>query len=420
MNAIFTLNMVISILFVVLYFYQYVYIVVGAFGRQKKFPEGKRNRFAVLIAARNEERVIAHLIDSVRAQDYPSELIDIYVVADNCTDSTADIACAHGAAVYERQNAQKIGKGYALDFLMKKIFASKGREYYDGYFVFDADNLLDERYITEMNKVFSSGYDIVTSFRSSKNYGSGWIASGYALWFVREAVSLNAARMKLGVSCAVSGTGFMFGKKTALRNDGWKFYLLTEDIEFTADSILSGDKIGYCENAVFYDEQPETFIQSWNQRLRWARGYLQVLGKYGVRLLRGIIKEKSFSCFDMIMNIMPAMTLSVAACAANSASIIISFFVGSMTPADTIISLSQMVWHAYLLLFAVGVIAGVVGRRKIICPVAKRILYSFTFPIFMFTYIPITIASFFVKCKWTPIRHTDAVSIEQLRHRKTA
>ncbi|MCD7776545.1 MAG: glycosyltransferase [Firmicutes bacterium] len=415
MQAFFTLNMIISVLFVVMYFYQYIYIIVGAFGKQKRFPEGKRNRFAVLIAARNEEGVVGHLINSIKNQDYPGDLIDIYVVADNCTDKTSLVSRRHGALVYERRSTERVGKGYALDFLMQKIFDTRGREYYDGYFVFDADNLLDKSYISEMNRVFSAGYDIVTSYRSSKNYSSNWISSGYGLWFIREAVSLNAARMKLGTSCAVSGTGFMFGKKTALRNGGWHFYLLTEDIEFTVDSILNDDKIGYCERAVFYDEQPETFVQSWNQRMRWARGFLQVFRKYGVRLSSGIFKKRSFACFDMVMNIMPALTLSVSACIVNSISILTSFFVGAITTSDAITSLTQMITNAYLFLFVIGIIAAIVGRERIICPLHKRILYQFTFPLFMFTYVPIAIASLFVKCGWTPIRHTDSVSIEDMK-----
>ena len=76
------------------------------------------------------------------------------------------------------------------------------------YFVFDADNVLDRNYIFEMNKTFSNGYDIITSYRNSKNYGDNWITAGYALWFLWESEFLNRGRMLLGNSCAVSGTGF--------------------------------------------------------------------------------------------------------------------------------------------------------------------------------------------------------------------
>jgi glycosyltransferase involved in cell wall biosynthesis len=112
------------------------------------------HRFAVLIAARNEEAVISQLIESIQHQSYPSQLIKIFVAADNCTDNTAAAAREAGAVVWERFNRKKIGKGYALNFLLKQIEKTCPDKPFDGYFVFDADNLLDENYISEMNKTF--------------------------------------------------------------------------------------------------------------------------------------------------------------------------------------------------------------------------------------------------------------------------
>ena len=146
--------------------------------------------------------MIGQLLDSIRAQDYPADLFDIYVVADNCTDATAEVCRARGAFVHERQDKVKVGKGYALNWLLERIPVKK----YDGFLVFDADNLLRPDYLTEMNKTFSAGYSIVTSYRNTKNYGDNWISAGYGLWFLREARYLNGARMALGSSCAVSGT----------------------------------------------------------------------------------------------------------------------------------------------------------------------------------------------------------------------
>ena len=102
-----------------------------------------------------------------------------------------------------------MGKGYALNWLLERIPVKK----YDGFLVFDADNLLRPDYLTEMNKTFSAGYSIVTSYRNTKNYGDNWISAGYGLWFLREARYLNGARMALGSSCAVSGTGFLFSRR---------------------------------------------------------------------------------------------------------------------------------------------------------------------------------------------------------------
>ncbi len=418
------INLVIFIVFTLLYFYQHIYLFIGTFCKPKQFPEGKKNRFAVLISARNEENVIGHLIESVNAQDYPRELVDIYVVADNCQDGTASVARRLGAHVYERFDQVKKGKGHALTFLFEKIFTKHGKEYYDGFFVFDADNLLEPNYITEMNKTFSAGYRIVTSYRNSKNYSTNWLTSGYALWFIREAVHLNNARTILGTGCMVSGTGFLFHKDVAKRNNGWKFYLLTEDIEFTVDSVLHGDRIGYCHSAMFYDEQPFTFGQAWNQRLRWSKGYLQVFRHYGWKLFRGIFcgcpgeHKNRFACFDMSMTIMPALILSIVGLFLNLTVLIISLCTDGTLVQTVLQSFGALVLFSYAILFVVGVCAGIKERRKIKCTPWKKVVFYFTFPFFIFTYIPITIVAFFKKVEWKPIVHTVSVSYDELQERE--
>ena len=87
----------------------------------------------------------------------------------------------------------------------------------------------------------------------------------------------------------------MFSREVMKRNKGWKFHLLTGDLEFTMDSILHGDRIGYCGTAILYDEQPVTFSQSWRQRLRWSKGFLQVFRYYGSALLKRAVRERDFS-----------------------------------------------------------------------------------------------------------------------------
>ena len=223
-------NFLILALFGILYFYQVVYVFIRWFSRKRTFRAKRLCKYAVVISARNESAVIGELLESLHRQNYPSDLLDIYVVADNCTDNTAQVARNHRAIVFERFDQVKVGKGYALNWLFSQIETLVGLDTYDGYLVFDADNVLDENYVREMNKVFSNGYPIVTSYRNSKNYGSNWISAGYALWFLRESQYLNGARMQCGTSCAISGTGFLMAKEIVKANNGWKHHLLTEDI----------------------------------------------------------------------------------------------------------------------------------------------------------------------------------------------
>ena len=143
------LKLIVGVLFGLCYFHQIVYIIITLFKKPREWADAPQDkRYAILISARNEEAVIPHLLDSIRAQDYPSELIDVYVCADNCTDSTAEVCREKGAVVYERHDLSKIGKGYALAFMLGNIYETHGEDRYDAYFVIDADNLLEKNYVS--------------------------------------------------------------------------------------------------------------------------------------------------------------------------------------------------------------------------------------------------------------------------------
>ena len=413
-----TLNFIIAAVFFICYAYQFFYIPAALIKKNEPHKEEKKHRFAVLVCARNEEAVIAGLINSIHRQTYDRNLIRIFVMADNCTDNTASAARNAGATVYKRNNPNLVGKGYALEALLKNIEMDYPRNYFDGFFVFDADNVLDKNYIAEMNRTFSDGNDIITSYRDSKNYGDNWISAGYALWFLRESRYLNHARMLLGTSCAVSGTGFFFSRRILEKNGGWNFHLLTEDIEFTVHNIVNGEKVAFCPKAVLYDEQPTSFRQSWRQRLRWAKGYLQVYGKYGKDLAKGIAKG-DFSCFDMAMAIMPAAVLTAVSVVINSCVAAVTLAGGgNVTP--ILISLGESVLNVYLTLLLLGGITTVTEWKMIHTSAVKKVFYIFTFPIFMLTYIPISFAAIFAKVEWKPISHSVNVSLAEYCSRESA
>ena len=399
-----TLNVVLMFAFLLCYAYQFAYIPLAHLLRAKPHKKAALHRFAVLICARNEQTVICDLIDSLHAQTYPQDKLKIFVMADNCTDTTACVARGAGATVYERFDTAHVGKGYALDALLRNI-ARDEPEGFDGYFVFDADNLLRPDYVERMNETFSDGNDIITSYRNSKNYGDNWISAGYGLWFLRESKYLNHARTLLGTSCAVSGTGFLFSRRVLEEQDGgWPFHLLIEDIEFSVSHILDGYKIALCPEAELFDEQPVTFRQSWRQRMRWSKGYLQVLRQYGGKLLAGIFKG-SFSCYDMSMNILPAFVLSVLSTVSNLSLLTLQIANGAGT-AEATLAILQMLGSMYLTLFVIGAITTATQWKKLHTTAWKKVLYAFTFPVFMFTYLPISIAALFAKVEWKPITHS--------------
>ena len=430
MKTINTINSILYIALTVLYFYQFIYIVIALIGDKKKkldtYEAKKLHKFAFIIAARNEQAVIGNLINSIKQQNYPAELIDVIVVADNCTDDTAQIAREHGAICYERFNNMLVGKGYALDYCFNKIVEQFG-DYtaYDCYFIFDADNVIDKNYVKEMNKVFDRGYNVITSYRNSKNYDTNWITSGYSLWFIREAKYLNNPRMMLKTSCAVSGTGFLVNSSIIKKNNGWKFNLLTEDIQFSVVNILEGEKIGYCESAMFYDEQPTTFKQSWNQRMRWSKGFYQVMFRYGRELIAMMFKKREMfvSCYDMFMTLAPATLLSIGCILLN-----LIFLAYGATDVHmlrrilpgTLGSIAFAGVNFYLLMFSIGFITLVTEWNKILAPANKKIKSLFTFPLFMITYVPISLVALVKKVEWKPIAHSISKSVEEIELQQQA
>ncbi|MGN0861359.1 MAG: glycosyltransferase family 2 protein [Candidatus Spyradosoma sp.] len=414
-TVIVAVNAALCATFLICYLYQFFYLAVPFVCRDRPHRPARPHRFAALISARNEERVISHLLESINRQTYDRSLITVFVIADNCTDRTAEVSREHGAVVYERFDSERVGKGYALDFLYEKIVRDYGDSHFDAYMIFDADNVLSPQYVEEMNATFSDGYEVVTSYRNSKNYGDNWISAGYALWFLRESEYLNHSRMLLNTSCAVSGTGFMFSSKVIREAGGWKFFLLTEDIEFTVYNVVNGRKIGYSKNAELYDEQPVTFAQSWRQRLRWAKGYLQVWGKFGGSLIRNMFSEKFTSCYDMIMTILPALIISILTLLNCIVGVTVGLALG-WELSRIGLSLLGTLGGIYFTLWAIGAITTVTQWGKIHCSTFKKIFYVFTFPVFMLTYLPIAITAIFKKVEWSPIAHTQAKTLDEIRN----
>ncbi len=267
-------------------FHTFAYKLLGFFATRKFKPTNKLHKYAIVVAARNESSVIGNLLDSIAHQDYPSELIDVFVVADNCTDNTAEIVRSKGAVCYERFDNEHRTKGFALQFLFENIRKDYGIDSYEGYFVFDADNLLNSDYITRMNEAFDAGEKIVTSYRNTKNFDENWIASTYAIHWLRSIRFRHRARSVLRLATNIQGTGFLFAHE--LVKNGWNYTSLTEDRAFTADAVAQGYPISYCDAAVFYDEQPTSLKIALRQRLRWSKGHLMALRETGPSLFLNI------------------------------------------------------------------------------------------------------------------------------------
>lgn len=407
---------VISLIFLVLYFHQYIYFIVGTFKVHKlKKKDFKQHKIGIVISARNESKVIGNLIESIQKNDYPKDLVNIFVIADNCTDNTAEICRNMGCIVFERFNDKEIGKGYALNYLFTKLHTEE--EYKDlvpeAYIILDADNIIKQNYITEMNKTFDSGYEMVTSYRNSKNFGKNWITSGYGYWFLHDSRHLNNPRMILGTSCTISGTGFLISKPLVEEYDNWRFHLLIEDTQCTTESVILKKKIGYCGTAELYDEQPATLKSAWRQLERWVKGYYQVCGQYYGRLLKGVFTN--FACWDMFTCMLPALVASMVTATFFPICAIVGACIGQYGAAlYALTNLGLTIVGMYALMFFIALLVCITEWKKIPCSWWKKIMYLFTFPLYMFLYIPVCFTALFKKVEWKPIEHNADVKIEDI------
>ena len=211
----------------------------------------------------------------------------------------------------------------------------------------------------------------------------------------------------------------MLSRRLVQKYHGWKFHLLTEDIEFSVVSAIEGERIGYCGTAVLYDEQPTTFRQSWAQRLRWSKGFYQVVWKYGRSLLSRLFRDKKhpFSCYDMFMTIAPASLLSLGCLLMNLVFLLVAIFQPHSMNTLVVLAAKTVLlglFNFYIVLLFMGALTTITEWHQIRAPWYKKILYVFTFPVFIFTYIPISIVALFKNVQWTPITHSVAMTVEDI------
>ena len=405
-----TVSTILLLLTSICYFYQVIYLILPFFHRPSHAAVEKNNRYAILIAARNEEAVLPHLLDSIAAQDYPGTF-HTFVVADNCTDRTAPLAEAHGATVFQRFDKTRIGKGYALNFLLGRIDETEGLDNYDAFLIFDADNLLEPDYIRQMNRVVSQGYDAFCGYRNAKNFADNWLTAGYGLWYLHDSTHMNRSRMALGTACAINGTGFGFTRALLHRMGGWHFFTLTEDIEFTTWCATRGVRVGYCHDAILYDEQPTSFAVSIRQRTRWVQGGLQVSVKYAADLFRGIFRggRTTYASFETATLSLWGYGMGVLSLGTALAA---AYFAGRWLGLAQAIAASVI--GAYTSFFLIGALTLLTEHRRIRCSWAGKLLGLLGFPLFMLSYAPIAVLALFKKFQWQPIEHKAVISAEEL------
>lgn len=363
-----------------------------------------QTKFAVLVAARNEELVIGPLINSLLTQDYPAELYDVWVIPNNCTDNTALAARNFGAKVLECTAPVK-SKGEVLRFAYNRL---RGRRY-DAWVVFDADNIVDSRFLAEMNNARLTGVQAAQGYRDSKNPYDTAVSGCSSIYYWMMDRFHNGGKAGMGTSAMIGGTGFMVTQKLLDRLGGWRTETISEDLEITAQTVLAGERVAWVPKAVTYDEQPITWEQSFTQRRRWSSGTLQVAEAYLPALTRTLGEQPGLSLLDMGATLLlPAYQLSALAglmCTAMTAAL------GGRTVVQALAlgiagACGNIAWAALTATAAAGIVITMEGKWD------RRLWKGLcTYWLFLLTWLPITAVSFWKKTTvWKEIRHTRTMA----------
>ena len=375
--------------------------------KDKPILKDKQNRFMTIIPAHNEATVVANLIESLKNQNYPKELYDIYVIADNCTDNTAQIARDAGAIVFERFDEKKKTKGFALQwFLDQKI---KENAPYDAFCVFDADNIADVNFLKAMNKKLCQGEKVVQGYRDIKNPTDNWITAGYAIFYWTMNRFYHLARYNLGLSPLLNGTGFMV-RFDIIKPTGWDTNTLTEDIEFSLKNIIEGRRLGWATDAIVYDEQPTGFKQSWSQRSRWTVGHIQCMKEYTGLLALAVKEKKTLMNFDGLLYILgsiPMFVITIILLIIN----FIMYFSKGMTGAELVLNLLRYLIPTFIFPIITALLIMALDKKPI-KPMIKGLIF---YPLFLGSWLLINFKCLFVRnTKWEKIDHVRDIKINEV------
>lgn len=290
----------------------YLLLLTGAalVGRRDAPPEGgQRRRFALLVPAHDEERTIGRLLASVRALEYPAGRFDVYVVADNCSDRTAEVARAGGAQVEERFDEAARGKGYALRWLLARLRERGAR--YDAYVVIDADTVVAPDLLRRMDARFEAGSQVVQVYYSVLNADDSPVAALRYAALAAVHYLRPLGRSRVGLSCGLKGNGMGF-LASVLDQYGWEWFTLAEDVEFHLALVEAGLRVTFVPETTVWADMPVTLAQAESQNERWERGRLEMARTRGWRLLLDGLRRRDPVRVDAVIEqLIPPLSVPV-------------------------------------------------------------------------------------------------------------
>jgi 1,2-diacylglycerol 3-beta-glucosyltransferase len=280
--------------------------------KRTTFDVKDRCRFALVTPAHNEESAIVKTLQSFFLIDYPPELRDIIVVADNCTDSTARVAREAGATVYERENREMRGKGYALRWVFDKFAEEQAG--YDAVVVIDADSVASRNFLSAMNYYLWKGARALQSSDLVRPQPGVWSVEATRLGFTLYNYVRPLGRRILGGHAGARGNGMCFAW-SALERVPWNAFSQNEDLEYGLQLLLNGIPVEFAPEAEVLATMPAAARNAESQRSRWEAGRFPMIRKYSWPLLKAFLGRRSLAFFDAFVDlVMPPLVNFLALC----------------------------------------------------------------------------------------------------------
>ena len=378
-----------------------------AFGKQERLHNEKQNRLAVIVPAKNESASITPLFDSLARQTSDRDRFAVFVVVDDASDPTVEMTKQRGYVPVVVTGQTK--KGDALDGCLKRILAEDA-DGFDAFIVIDADTVLDDACLAEMNNAMVTGADIIVSKKRVKNYFFGdkrtrtlSACCNGVIWTLMDNLG-NFYKTKHGYPCFIVGTGFLMRAELVRKNGGWPYQsTLTEDVELMMDTVLSGYRTYYYQHAIVYMEEATELRVTNKRRLRWMTGVVDsdrlYMPRIDQKLQKGSTRQQRMQRYHATnLNIVYGLVGTALVYAAVSLVLALVLLVCA----------SPLWWQALLgsvigigaiyVYFLIPTVFAVLSDWKVIgLPFFYKIGLIFAHPVYYMGYIPIMRRALFSK-----------------------
>jgi cellulose synthase/poly-beta-1,6-N-acetylglucosamine synthase-like glycosyltransferase len=356
-----------TILFCVFgFFFLYLSLlsVLALVARKRSAVKSSRpQRMAFIVPAHNEELAIEKTLRSLLRVDYPRDYFDVIVIADNCTDRTAEIARREGAIVYERWNVSLRGKGYALRWCFDRLLSEKAL--YEAIVVIDADSVVSSNFLDVMSSYLERGAKVIQSSDMVELQPGEWSPEVTRVGFTLYNYVRPLGRRVIGCSAGLRGNGMCITVDT-LRQVPWQAYSLNEDLEYGLVLLLHGISVLFAPEATVYATMPKNPDNARTQRARWEAGRFPVIRNYTGSLIMAAFRHGSFRALDAFVDLVtPPLTNLVTFVTLLSFGSLFLHWVG-------IEGTARFVW-LWLLLLGVAAVHVVVG---LYAAGADRLMYK--------------------------------------------